>query len=376
MIKEFKQKIIDNSKNVLGWSTNRKFIVFSVDDYGNVRLDSKKARQNLDKAGLKVNSRFDAYDTLETREDLESLYEVLSSVKDKNKSHAIFTPFALPCNINFEALIENSFEQYTYELLPKTYEKLSAADPKAYNNAWDLWNEGINNGLMKPQSHGREHLNVKVLNEKLKQKDHEVLTAIKNRSYTSISNLGYKTINSLAAFDFDKSEELENLKKIIDDGLTQFQKVYGYASTHFNSPGGAASSKMNTCLQERGVKLTDSPSLRVEHLGSGKYDKSLVWGGKKANNGLHYVIRNAVFEPTNDNRDWVSFTLKQIETAFFWNKPAIISSHRVNFCGHIDTKNRETSLLALKDLLQKIVKKWPDVEFVSSVELGAEIAKK
>jgi hypothetical protein len=67
--------------------------------------------------------------------------------------------------------------------------------------------------------------------------------------------------------------------------------------------------------------------------------------------------------------------MKQIETAFFWNKPAIISSHRVNFCGHIDPKNREIGLSALKELLQKIVKKWPDVEFMSSVELGVLINK-
>ena len=42
----------------------------------------------------------------------------------------------------------------------------------------------------------------------------------------------------------------------------------------------------------------------------------------------------------------------------------------MNFCGHIDTENRKTGIHALKNLLKKIVYKWPDVEFMSSEELG------
>src|SRR5690554_7680977 len=50
------------------------------------------SRSNMDKAGLKVKSRFDAFDTLENREDLEMLYDALGLVKDKNGRHAVFTP--------------------------------------------------------------------------------------------------------------------------------------------------------------------------------------------------------------------------------------------------------------------------------------------
>ena len=91
---------------------------------------------------------------------------------------------------------------------------------------------------------------------------------------------------------------------------------------------------------------------------------------------MTYQVRNVVFEPTNEiGFDWVNYSLKQVEAAFRWNRPSIISSHRVNFCGHIDPKNRETGINALKKLLKKIVKKWPDVEFMSSVELGELIAQ-
>jgi hypothetical protein len=89
------------------------------------------------------------------------------------------------------------------------------------------------------------------------------------------------------------------------------------------------------------------------------------------------MVRNVVFEPTEDRGIyWVNFTMKQIETAFRWNKPAIISSHRVNFCGHIDKQNREKGLDSLKRLLQEIVKKWPDVEFMAADELATYLKNK
>jgi len=86
---------------------------------------------------------------------------------------------------------------------------------------------------------------------------------------------------------------------------------------------------------------------------------------------MTYEVRNVVFEPTDDRGfDWVDYAFKQIQTAFFWHRPAIISSHRVNFCGHIDPKNRKMGIDALKVLLQRIVKKWPEIEFMSADQLG------
>ena len=133
-----KQAIFNNVKNIWGWKTKRKILVLSVDDYGNVRLDSKKARKRMDAAGLKVKSRFDAYDALETREDLEILFDTLFSVKDKNGRHAVCTAFAMPCNIDFEKMDSNDYKDYHYERLPDTYRKLEAIDKNAYAGTWNL----------------------------------------------------------------------------------------------------------------------------------------------------------------------------------------------------------------------------------------------
>lgn len=377
MIKRILHTVFANLKNSFGWKTNRKIIVFSVDDYGNVRLNSKAARANLDKAGMKIYSRFDALDTLETKQDLEQLFEVLNSVKDKNGRNAVFTPFALPCNINFEKVEGNNFQKFEYETLPETYSKLAIEQPEAYFGAWEKWQEGIQKGFLKPQFHGREHLNLSIFDEKLKNKDEQIITALKNKSYTSISDDDYPTKSSFAAFDFWDISENQNLKSIVIDGLQKFEEVFGYKSNYFTPPVFNIHHSLFSTLKENGVNFIDLALFRKEHQGFGKYKKSLNYTGKKTNEGLTIMVRNVVFEPTEDRGiDWVDFTLKQVETAFRWNKPAIISSHRVNFCGHIDEKNREKGLKSLEGLLQEIVKKWPDVEFMSADELGNCIVKK
>ena len=67
--------------------------------------------------------------------------------------------------------------------------------------------------------------------------------------------------------------------------------------------------------------------------------------------------------------------LDRIKIAFKWNKPAIIGSHRLNFIGFINPRNRDKNLVLFKTLLNKIIQKWPDVEFMTSDQLGDLITK-
>ncbi|WP_445454340.1 hypothetical protein [Flavobacterium sp. 25HG05S-40] len=377
MIKAILSNIISNLKNSIGWKTKRKIVVFSVDDYGNVRLNSAQARKNMDAAEMKIYSRFDALDTLETTQDLEQLFDVLSSVKDKNGRHAVFTPFALPCNIDFEKMEAEDFQKFYFETLPNTYKKLALQQPEAYTGTWGLWQEGIAKGFLKPQFHGREHLNLTVFNDKLNRRDLQLLTALKNKSFTSISDEEYPTMSCTAELDFWNVKENEALKPILKEGLQLFEEVYGYKSNYFTPPVFNIHHSLFQTLKDNGIQYIDLALLREEHQGLNVYKKSFNYIGKQTKEDLTIMVRNVVFEPTEDRGiDWVAFTMKQIETAFRWNKPAIISSHRVNFCGHIDPKNREKGLDNLKRLLQEIVKKWPDVEFMAADEMALTLKEK
>jgi hypothetical protein len=270
-----------------------------------------------------------------------------------------------------------NYEKFYFETLPDTYKKLEMQQPGAYTGAWGLWKEGISKGLLKPQFHGREHLNLAVFNDKLQKKDAQLLTALKNKSYTSISDEEYPTMSSTAELDFWDVNENEALKPILKEGLQLFEEVYGYPSNYFTPPVFNIHHSLFQTLKDNGIEFLDLALLRNEHQGLNLYKKSFNYIGKKTKEGLTIMVRNVVFEPTEDRGiDWVSFTMKQIETAFRWDKPAIISSHRVNFCGHIDKENREKGLAVLKNLLQEIIRKWPDAEFMSADEVATYLKNK
>jgi len=363
----FKRNLLLSIKNLPGWRTKRKIVVFSVDDYGNVRMASKHARENLIKKGLNLHSnRFDLYDCLEDNNDLTYLFEVLNSFKDKNNNSAVFTCFTNPANIDFEKMAQTGYSEYHYELLPDTFKKLNG-----YENVFTLWKEGIKNKLIMPQFHGREHVNIKLLLELLKNNNSEVLTCFENRSFPVISKKQYKTISLAASFSFDKFEENETHKKTISDGLKVFEKVFGFKALNFNAPGIHEHHSLENTLRQGGVMYIDTDIIKNEHQGNGVYRRQYNYLGKKSNSGLTYLIRNCVFEPSiESNIDWVDTCLTQIEISFKLNKPANISSHRINFSGHIEPENREHGLKQLKKLLKAIVVKWPDVEFMTSDELG------
>ena len=87
-------------------------------------------------------------------------------------------------------------------------------------------------------------------------------------------------------------------------------------------------------------------------------------------NQLHWR-RNCLFEPSrNQNFDWVGKCLSEIEIAFRWGKPAVISAHRENFIGSIFEENRLQSLEKLELLLTKVFQKWPNVQFINSAQLA------
>lgn len=359
-------------KNMIGWRTKRKLVALVVDDYGNIRMASKQARERLTKQGFTSKNRFDIYDTLETEEDLQALYEVLDSVKDQHGNPVILTALSIPVNIDFEKMASTNFEEYHYELLPQTFAKL-----KGYERVWDLWKEGMTKGLLSPQFHGREHFNLRLFRYNLAQKDPETLACLKEHSYVGIKNNPYQYIRPTGAFCFEEKTEVALHKKIIEDGLNQFEKVFGFRSRTFNAPGAREHSDLHETLSQGGVQYIESPVIKKEHQGAGKYKRVFHYTGKKNKHGQTFLVRNCQFEPSSQKRntDWVKHCLNQVEAAFTMRKPAIIGSHRVNFCGHIDEQIRKTGLADLKNLLQAIVKKWPEVEFVQLDTLGDLISK-
>jgi len=368
-----KNKIINNIKNIPGWKSNRKLLAFAVDDYGNIRLSSPDAKRKLNHKDIKLKGRFDQFDALDTKQDYEKLFAVLQSVKDKNNKPAIFTTYALESNVDFDETIKQS--TFVPEDLDIAYARLTKEDPANFDGAYNLLLDGIKQGLLRPQFHGREHLNVSLFNRHLSENNHELLVNLKLKSLTGIPNHEELPIVRFSeAFSFWNKNEIENHKSIIKDGLNRFEKVYGYRSNTFTPPAMLIHPELYSFLENEGIQAIDKPRSHQVHLGNGIYQKEKNTLGIQKKQNHVTMVRNCMFEPNSKNIDWVNFTFDQIKAAFFWGKPAIISSHRVNFCGLIDPENRKNGLATLEKLLEKIVKTYPDVEFVSIDELAAIIS--
>jgi hypothetical protein len=369
----FKTQIFNHVKNIPGWHTNRKIIVFSIDDFGNVRLGSKQARMSLDKEGFKPYSRFDTHDTLEAREDLYALYDVLTSVKDVKGSHAIFTPFSLTCNLNFEKVEEDGFKQVHLENLNETYHKLSMIYPKIYDKTWEAWNEGIKTGIFKPEFHGREHFNYNTIQNRLNANDIELLKVLKCRSLTNLSKRNNETPYSVA-FGYQNFKENKYLASIINDGIERFQIVFGFKPSCFMPPSTIISPILHENLISNGIKSIDTRLYGSYQYSEFKNKIELRWSGKKIKESTaKFIVRNCVFEPFQQSHS-LEICKSMINAAFSMNKPAIISSHRINFVGSIDESIRNNTLCTLKELLHWVKTKYPEVEFLSLSELVEQMS--
>ena len=367
-----KQKIITNLKNLSGTKTKRKLVVIYVDDYGGIRVRDKQAYNNLMKAGLAVDKTRYGYDTLCTTEDLQMLFEVLTSVKDKNGHHAVFTPFTNIANPDFEKIKESGFQQYYREPFTKTMERLG----NAYNGAYELWMQGIAAGIFRPEYHGTEHISVWRFMKALQEGHKSTMLSFENESVASPFFPDEPKIdNATAVFDICKTSDNDSLKTDIKVGLDMFEELLGYRAVQFTPGAAIYSPLLHDSLLQNGIKSIHVLRYKAYPLGDGKYEKSFLYTGKTNEVGQRYIVRNCVFEPFMDDRthnlNAVNNCLLNIEAAFRMHAPAMVSTHRVNFAGAIESTHRDESLRMLNELIHEIVKRWPDVEFVS----GSHVAE-
>ena len=357
-----KRKIISLLKNSFGVITNRKLVAFYVDDWGSVRTRDKKAVEYLKYKGVDVdNNRFSRYDSLASEKDLCALFETLRSIKDKNGNSACFTAVMNPCNPNFEAIRNNRFTEFVSEPFTDTLNKYG------YHKALDLWKEGFNENLFFPMFHGTEHVSRSQLMKALTIGNKPDVWAFECDSVGVPGSVN----GVMQPYYIESAKENATLAENIRYGLNAFEQVFGFRAHQFRAGGDVISPELYPFLKKYGIAYMDETFLIRRYLGDGKYGRYFNYTGKRNKIGQMLIVRNCIFEPAaNLGFDAASNCLQMIDAAFTMKKPAIISSHRVNYIGTIDEKNREKGLSALSQLLREIVKQYPDVEFVNSDDLG------
>jgi hypothetical protein len=368
MLADIAKSLRHNLKNVPGWRISRKIVVIEADDWGGIRMPSTEAYDRLKNwnKNLVGKSRFNKFDSLEIAEDLFELFNVLKKFKDQDGNFARITPFCNVANPDFEKIRSDNFQKYHY----LNY-KESLAYYKRDSSIFELWEEGIQNKIFSPQYHGREHLTVPVYMRLLQQGNEDVLFGFDNEFCSvPVSGLPALAQSFRPEFYFDNWDDFTWLEYALTDGIRLFNNTFGFKPDVFCPSNGVFHDKFKPALVQAGVTTTVESGKRYIPTGNGNHTTKRFLNGRKDKLGIITYARNCRFEPLEDGiQKSISNTLKEIEAAFRWQKPAVISTHRVNFTGSLYPDNRHKGLHALEVLLKQIVNKWDDVEFMNSAEL-------
>lgn len=364
-----KQCFRQNILNIPGWRTKRKLIIIESDDWGSIRMPSIEIYNNLITNNVKFGKYgYERYDTIASQKDLELLFEVCSTFKDIHGNPIVITANTIIGNPDFQKIIETNFQEYYWEPMTHTMEKYYGSD-----SPFATWKKGISEKVFYPQLHGREHINVPLWLKALRANYPGAKLAFQNGVFSIIVNkeFDYRCKNT-TALRYNGEEEFKFIKNSIFEAANMFEKLFGYKSKSFIAPSFSWDRRIETILKDIGVYYIQGMPM---HFYDGK--RTFNYIGRKNLLGQIYLNRNVDFEPSlNPNIDNIDKALSQIETAFRWRKPATISIHRLNFIGELNQKNRDNNLKLFKQLFTIILKKWPDVEFLTSDQLGNLINSK
>lgn len=360
----FKQNLI----NVPGWRTKHKILVIESDDWGSIRMPSREVYSKFISSKFDIaNSDYNRIDTLESNEDLTMLYEVLHSYKDSAGNSPVITANLVVGNPDFEKIRKSNFTDYHFEPVTETLKKYTQRE-----KVESLWKQGDAAGIFHPQFHGREHVNIVRWMDALRKRSPEIMFTFDCETTFS----GDGDYNFMEVLDFNTPDDLVKMKESLAEGLDLFEMIFGFRSKSFIPPCYTWNSDIEETLVANGVRYIQGLIIQLVPTGSfGNYKKKYHFQGSRNRFGQYFLIRNCFFEPSLTRiSDPVGECLKRINIAFRWRKPAIVSAHRINFMGTLDEKNRSDNLILLKNLLERIIKYWPEIEFMTSDQLGDTIA--
>ena len=352
--------------NFRGIKINRKIVVIESDDWGSIRMPSRNIYEKCLKAGYPVDlNPFERYDSLANENDLNMLFDLLSTFRDKNRNHPVITANCVVANPDFQRIRANNFEQYYFELITETFKRY----PNHSRN-FEIWLNAKSDGLFFPQYHAREHINVSKFMNALQNYDLDMLFAFGNEMPGSIRKGKVESGNYFveATHFTDEKDKVEKLD-IYLNGLEIFDKLFGYKSESIIPTNYIWSNEFNEFTSKEGVKYIQGV-YKMKDPNFGKPRILNRYLGKQNKYNQIDLVRNCFFEPSISKHDVVNSCLNEIKIAFLLKKPAIICSHRLNYVGNIDSTNRDKNLKYLNDLFKAILKKWPDVEFMNSQTIG------
>ena len=348
----------------------RPVVVIESDDWGSIRMPSTQILDELKAKGYNYADYigYDLYDTLASNEDLEVLIDTLLSVKGADGQPAKLTMNCVVANPDFDKIRQSGFKEYHYELFIDTLRRYPHHD-----RSFSLWKEGMKQGVLRPQFHGREHLNAQMWMKLLQKGCKPIIDSFDKGVISVIVDMkDDPRQHSLAAYNLATEDEYAFAKNSVIEGLAIFEELFGYRSESMIAPNYTWDTAIEEAAFICGVRyIQGGRSQRHSYYVNQNGGRNTIrYTGQVNNYGQIYTVRNCMFEPSENPRHGVDYCMSQVKKAFSRRQAAIISVHRQNFIGELYPLNRENNIRLFRDLLVCIIAKYPDVVFMSSDEFG------
>jgi hypothetical protein len=364
MLSKMKKYFRQLSRIKIGSSNFRKtrhlIVVFDSDDWGVLRCVSPAQKAKIIQDGYQMdNEAFCSHDCLETEEDITLLAGLLSSFKDHQGNHPIFTLNFSMNNPDYPSIIHSNFTKF-YSIPFVNY----YGDNKT--GIFALFRQ-FEHSTLEYEFHGAQHIDVpRFLNDGAKSigfcriaAGHN-LTCIGN-SYSDKNHFGYMDELNTGKNEDNERFILENLT----EAKNQFEAIFSKKANFLTPSCGVLPKEILRHLSNAGFKYVKIS----EHF----YDVDRAFGChrkliiKKKRYGVNFVVRNCDFEPTISSGAYEN-AVYNIDLCAKLKKPCIICTHRLNYVSSMGKEYRERGLSELKRLLSYIVTKYPDAEFMSTEE--------
>jgi hypothetical protein len=330
--------------------TNRKLIIIESDDWGLERALSEKALCWMKERFGESNFTRWSTDALETREDLELLYNVLEDFKPKFDLPPVITANFITHNVDYSSPHELKF-------LP-----ITEGFNEQSEDVRHFYKVGIEKRYIYPQLHGYSHYNISQLEKYF-------VTREGRAAFQKTFLYARSTIRGNTSFlhgELDRSNE--EVGRLLE-GIDVFERMFGYHPVSFIAPTFILDTCFLDSLRDNRIQILQAGNRLVN-----SRKKRLFYPPLRKRNGLLWSIRNVRLDPHRDYGFDAQKAVADIDRAFENNLPAVIDFHRVNFSGKYNPSYRNETISQLRSLLHSIYKKWPEASFLTSDQLKEALA--
>lgn len=345
-------------------------LVIESDDWGMSGVPSRDVYDELVSAGVFPAAIPWYRDALESPEDLDRLYAVLCGVRDHTGRPAQLTANFIMSNPDAGRLLSGGAAAECFITLPELCERDGQA-----GRLRAKWAEGVELGVLRPEYHGLYHLDVDELDRALRHRDERV---------TKILRAGARPAGMTDGVDRrflsehlqrgrrrDGAEDRQRQLAIVKRGTEAFRRLFGRAPAAVVAPHCLWNDDTEWAWSECEIRYVQWARRRPDARRLRTLARPGAFRmGAPGGYGLTYLDRNCRFEPSVFPEDTAERALRQVESAFETERPAVISMHRINISGAVDPRARDRSLALLESVLCAVVARYPNVRFLNSAELG------